>query len=109
MRTKNRLSEDESGRGQEGRADPWTCPICLEAIATRETVFLSRCQPVPHAIHMRCWKKQTGSQQKQCCVCRQFNVDDLTFIAVAMLCGEDDQRATVADLTPVGKSLLEKY
>ena len=80
--------------GDRDEGDGFFCPVASQS-RTRYT--------------SRCWKKQTGSQQKQCCVCRQFNVDDLTFIAVAMLCGEDDQRATVADLTPVGKSLLEKY
>ena len=42
-----------------------------------------------------------------CCVCRQLAVDDLTFIAVAMLCSVYHRRAAVGDLTPVGKSFLE--
>ena len=64
-----------------------TCPICLQAITRRATVYQSRCQPAPHDMHMRCWKRQTKSQRAQCCVCRQNTVDDLTFIAVAELCG----------------------
>ncbi len=60
-------------------------------------------------MHMRCWRRQTDTQQDQCCVCRQLNIDDLTFIAVAMLCDVDRQRATVADLTPVAKGLLENF
>ena len=35
--------------------------------------------------------------------------DDLTFIAVGMLCGIDRSRATVADLTPRGQSMLENH
>ncbi len=60
-------------------------------------------------MHMRCWKDQTYDQKQRCCVCRQFDVDDLTFIAMAMLCGVDHKRATIADLTPCGKAMLENY
>lgn len=85
------------------------CPICLDAITKYQKAFLSRCQPVPHARHMRCWKKQTDEQQERCAVGRQCNVDDLTFIGVAMLCGVEHTRATVTDLTLVAKGLLGNY
>ena len=101
----------------EADAYPQTCPICLEAITRRAAIYLSRCQPVPHAMHIRCWKRQTHSQRKKCCVCRQNIVDDLTLAAVAELCNVHRQRPTVADLTPhficptgaSGKGLLRSF
>ena len=97
------------GDQDAGETDLRTCPICLQAITRRATVYQSRCQPVPHEVHMHCWRRQTKSQRAQCCVCRQNTVDDLTFIAVAELCGVDRPRATVADLTPCGQGMLENY
>ena len=99
-------------RGNDQGADETdlrTCPICLQAITRRATVYQAPCQPVPHEMRMHCWKRQTKSQRAQCCVCRQNTVDDLTFIAVAELCGVDRPRATVADLTPCGQGMLENY
>ena len=75
-----------TGDKQEAEADLQTCPICLEPIAKRAAVNVSRCQPVPHVMHARCWQRQTQRQQERCCVCRQLTVDDLTFTAVAELC-----------------------
>jgi hypothetical protein len=98
----------ERAGGQDSETDTRTCPICLETLAAREIV-LSRCQPVPHAMHRRCWMRQKRDQQARCCVCRQLAVDDLTFIAVAMLCGVDHRRAAVGDLTAIAKSLLQNY
>jgi hypothetical protein len=85
------------------------CPICLESITKRAGVYQSRCQPIPHKMHKRCWSKQNQHQRSQCCVCRQLTVDDLTFYAVAELCGVSRKRITMADLTPCGRSLLETY
>ena len=95
------------GDRHEAETDLQTCPICLEAIAKRAAVHVSRCQPVPHIMHTRCWKRQTDRQQDQCCVCRQIAVDDLTFIAAAEVCGVEHKRAKVGDLTPCGKGVLE--
>ena len=99
----------EPAGSQGGETDAQTCPICLEVIAAREHAFVSRCQPVPHTMHRRCWQRQTRNQQARCCVCRQKTVDDLTFVAVAMLCGVGHRRAVVGDLTPVAKGFLENY
>ena len=103
------MSKRKIGDRHEAETDLQTCPICLEAITKRAALHVSRCQPVPHIMHTRCWKRQTEKQQDQCCVCRQTAVDDLTFIAVASLCGVYRPRATVADLTPCGQGMLETY
>ena len=95
-----------TGDKQEAEADLQTCPICLEPIAKRAAVNVSRCQPVPHVMHARCWQRQTQGQQERCCVCRQVTVDDLTFTAVAELCGVKSKHAKMTELTPSGKSLL---
>ena len=93
----------EEGQGTE--TDLGTCPICLEVIAQRAAVHVSRCQPVPHITHERCWKRQP--QRDRCCLCRQVEVDDLTFAAVAELCCVKPARAKVVDLTPCGISMIE--
>ena len=108
-REQDHQASGEPAGSQDSETDARTCPICLETIAAREHTFVSRCQPVPHVMHRRCWKRQTRSQQAQCCVCRQRAVDDLTFIAVAMLCDVDHRRAAVDDLTPAGQGFLENY
>ena len=85
------------------------CPICLEPITRAAGTYVSRCQPIPHKMHMRCWNKQNKCQRSRCCVCRQQNVDDLTFHAVVELCGIKKKKPTMRQLTPCGKSLLKNF